>query len=520
MRVTPPATVEQAIEKIDELSSKLDALSRENKILREELQAYRLGRFGRLSERLDPGQLSFVEQGEPPEPPAEESAPPANERKKNRRKPGHGRGTFPEHLPREIIELEVPEEERICPCCGAAMRPIGEDVCERGHIVPAKLVVRRYVKKKYACSDGHGVTTAKAPSGVTDKCKYEASVYAHIVACKYTDHLPLHRLEGIFKRYGVHLPKQTMWDLVVTVDDLVARPILKQMKAELLTEPVLHADETPVTMRLEDGKGTRKSYVWGWRNLRGVGPSKVLIDFRMSRGRDGPVDFLGKWSGTLISDGYSGYDEVVRRNGLVRAGCLAHARRKLKNALDTGSKSATRALRPIQRLFWIERAVLRRAERDELGREELVELRRRVRGQRSRVVWKWLYREVDALLEKRSTLPKSKLGKALGYLGRQRKPLSTFLDDARIPMHNNDSERDLRHVAVGRKNWLVFGSERGGDVACRLYSLVLSCKQAGVDPEAYIEDVLNRVGTTPHSQIATLTPWGWKAAREAAPDQA
>ena len=341
MSVTPPATVEQAIERLealsnerDELSSKLDALSRENKILREELQAYRLARFGRQSERLEPGQLSFFEQGEPPAPPAEESAPPADKGKRKKRKPGHGRGIFPDHLPREIIELDVPEEERICPCCGAAMRPIGEDVCERGHIVPAKLVVRRYVKKKYACADGHGVTTAKAPSGVIDKGKYEASVYAHVVASKYTDHLPLHRLEGIFKRYGVHLPKQTMWDLLVTVDDLVAQPILEQMKAELLTEPVLHADETSVTMRLEGGKGTRKSYAWVWRNLTGVGPSKVLIDFRASRSRDGPLDFLGDWSGTLIADGYSGYDEVVRRNELVRAGCLAHARRKLKDALD------------------------------------------------------------------------------------------------------------------------------------------------------------------------------------------
>ena len=513
MFVAPPTTLEEAIEKLDEVSHDNDTLSRENKILREELQAYRLGLFGRRSERLEPGQLAFFEQGRAPEAPAEQTPPPAEPKKE--RKPGHGRAPFPEHLPREVIEIDVPEQERDCPCCGKAMRPIGEDVCERGHIVPARLVVRRYVKRKYACPDGHAVKTAQAPDGVIDKGKYEASVYAHVVASKYTDHLPLHRLEGIFKRHGVHLPKQTMWNLLVTVDELVAQPVLEQMKAELLLEPVLHADETPVTMRLEEGKGTRTAYAWGWRNLSGTGISKVLIDFRMSRGRDGPLDFLGDWSGTMIIDGYSGYDEVIRRNGIVRAGCLAHARRKVKNALDIGSKGALRALRPIQRLFWIERAVLKRAERDGLDREVFVELRGQVRERRSRVAWAWLYREVAALLEERGTLPKSKLGKALGYLDRQRDALATFLDDPRIPIHNNDAERDLRHLAVGRKNWLVFGSPRGGDVACRLYSLVLSCKQAGVDPEVYIEDVLGRVATTPHSEIASLTPWGWRAAREA-----
>ena len=519
-----PTTLEEAIEHLGEVAAQIDALSvtkealeRENKILREELLALRRGLFGRRSERLDPDQLALFELGEAPEAPGdaeEEDEPTTSRRKKKRR--GHGRAPFSEQLPREVIELDLPEDERACPCCGEAMQPIGEEVAERGHMIPAKIVVRRYVKKKYACPAGHAVKTAKTPEGVIDRAKYEASVYAHVATSKYADHLPLHRLEGIFKRHGVHLPKQTMWEMLVTVDELVAQPVLERMKDELLAEPVLHSDETPVTMRIEDGKGTRTGYAWAWRNLAGVGESKVLVEFRPSRSRDGPLDFLGDWSGTLISDGYAGYDEVVRQNRIVRAGCLAHARRKVKTALDTGSKAAARVLRPIQRLFWIERAVKRRAERLELDRDGLLELRRHVRATRSHAAWAWLYREVEALLASPSTLPKSKLGKALGYLDRQRDPLATFLGDPRIPIHNNDTERDLRHLAVGRKNWLVFGSPRGGQVACRLYSLMLSCKQAGVDPELYIEDLLAKVGTTPHSEIASLTPWGWKAARAAA----
>lgn len=167
----------------------------------------------------------------------------------------------------------------------------------------------------------------------------------------------------------------------------------------------------------------------------------------------------------------------------------------------------------MQRLFALERGITRRAERLELRHEQLVELRQRVRERRSTSVVALIHTRAEELSLLRSTLPQSKLGKALGYVQRQRAPLSTFLNDARIPIHNNDEERDLRHLALGRNNWLIFGSERGGHVACRLYSLILSCKQAGVDPEAYIEDVLGRVSTTKASEIAALTPWAWAAAR-------
>lgn len=488
-------------------------LARENKLLRAELQALRLGLFGRRSERLHPGQLGLIENGDAPAPDASE--PVANEtvKEKRQKRQGHGRTRFPEHLPREVIELDVPEDERSCPECGQAMSSIGEDTCERGHIVPARMVVKRYVKKKYACPSGHAVKTAEAPEGVIQGGKYEASVYAHVVTSKYMDHLPLHRLEGIFKRYGHPLPKQVMWDMLKRVDELVARPVLRQMKRELLQEEVLHSDETPVTMRQEGGKGTLTGYAWEWRSLRAIETPKVLLEFKTSRGRDGPIRFLEDWSGTLITDGYSGFDEVTRRNGIVRAGCWAHARRKVKKALDQGIRDAVDVMRPVQRLFWLERAIDRRVGRLGMDQAAHLALRQEIRAKRCVRVIERIYEMVDELLEKRSTLPKSLLGKALKYLSRQKRPLSVFLDDPRVPIHNNDTERDLRHLAVGRKNWLVFGSQRGGDVACRLYSLVLSCKQAGVDPETYIEDLLGRISTTPASEIASLMPWAWAEAR-------
>ncbi len=391
---------------------------------------------------------------------------------------------------------------------------MGDEITERGHMVPAKVVVRRYVKKKYACPDGHAVKTADAPAALIDRCKYEPSVYAHVTASKYCDHLPLHRLSGIFKRHGVHLPKQTMWDMLVKVDELVAQPMLKQMKGEVLESGVLHVDETPVPVRNEDGKGSRKGYIWAWRAPGGDDVDRSLVQFTLTRERHGPKRMLGKhWSGTLITDGYSGYDEVVRENGIVRAGCWAHARRKLNDALKVGSKDAARVLVHLQRLFWIERTMKKRVKSRGQKTEELVALRRDVRKRLSRRVIERVYSVAGEVEAKRSTLPKSKLGNALGYLFNQKGTLAVFLEDPRIEIHNNDAERDLRHVVVGRNNWMVFASPRGGEVASRLYSLVLSCKHAGIDPEAYIEDVLVRVSTTPAREIASLTPWAWAKAK-------
>jgi transposase len=248
-------------------------------------------------------------------------------------------------------------------------------------------------------------------------------------------------------------------------------------------------------------------------------PRKVLVRFELGKSRDGPKRMLGDWTGVLVTDGTNLHDDVARSNGIVRAGCMAHARRYFKKAFDVGTKEAALCLAPMKRLFWIERAVNRRADQLRLDLAARRELRARMRARRSAVTMRKLYETANLLAQEASTLPRGQLGKALAYLENQRKSLEVFLSDSRVPLSNNDSERDLRHVVKGRVNWLVFASQRGGEVACRLYSLMLSCRENGVDPQAYIEDVLTRVSMTPVSRIAELTPWGWAAARAAEASQ-
>lgn len=286
---------ERVLEQNQHFAQRIDALEREAKILREENALLKRLRFGRSSERIEPGQLSFFE-GQPA-PPLEPQPAPAP---KPKQAAGHGRAAFPKHLARTVIALELDEAERTC-SCGEVMAPIGVEVTERGRFVPAKLEVDRFERTKYACRHGHGVKTAELPDGVIDGGKYDASVYAHIAVAKYQDHLPLNRLESVFKRYGFKLPKQTMWDMLVRVDELVAQPVLAEMRRQLLAEDVLHADETSVALRLEDGQGSRDSWVFGWRSLREHAEPKALVEFRMGRGRDGPTRFLEAWSGTLVT---------------------------------------------------------------------------------------------------------------------------------------------------------------------------------------------------------------------------
>ena len=299
------------------------------------------------------------------------------------------------------------------------------------------------------------------------------------------------------------------------LDDVLARPILKQMHRELLEEDTLQADETTINVQAEGQKGTTRGILWAWRNVRGSPQQKVLAEFRDDRSARGPDSFLGDWSGTLLTDGYDGVNPVAVRNDIARAGCWSHARRKFRDSMKSNGKKASAILRPIQRLFWIERAITARPRATGLDLEALGELRLEVRDRRSRRVLKQIYELGFILDEDPKVTGKSLLQKAVTYLINQREGLTAMLRHGKIPIHNNDTERDLRHVVTGRKNWLLFGSARGGVVAGRLYSLVMSCKLNGVNVSEYIEDVLGRISTTPASEIAKLTPWGWSAERAA-----
>ncbi len=467
--------------------------------LKHQLALLRRHQFGRKSETIDPAQLllAFAQLGgevEPPPPPES----PADEPKRK----GHGRRPLPDALPRERLEHDLPPEGKCCGKCGAQLERIGEEVTEQLDYVPASLVVRQHVRIKYACkSCEETVVLAPLPPQPIEKGLPGAGLMAHVAVSKYADHLPLYRLEGILERQGVELSRSTLcgW---VQATGMLAEPIVKAMTREVLASKVIHTDDTPVRVqdRLRRGR-TRQGRLWVYRGDRDH--PYTVFDYTPNRKRDGPAAFLEGYKGYLQADAFSGYDGIYAGGDVVEVACWAHARRKYYDAQTTDPVRAEIALRFIGELYAVER------EAADLGSKE----RRALRQARSWPILErfraWLDAQVPAVL------PKSPMGGAIGYTFGQWTALTRYVDDGDLAIDNNPAERALRPIAVGRKNWLFVGSDAGGHCAAVLYSIMATCKRHGVDPFAYLRDVLERVATHPSSGIAALFPHNWKAAHQA-----
>jgi len=498
-----PALLQQMI--LDLLGT-LDDHKRQIDQLKHQLAQLRRHQFGRRSEKIDTGQLLLAfAQLQQAEAQAKAAQRVANSRPATppREKPnGHGRRALPEDLPRERIAYPLPEQERICPDCGQVRDKMGEEVTEQLDYVPASFVVRQHVRIKYACKQCQAnVVTSRMPAQPIEKGIPGPGLLAHVLVSKYADHLPLHRQESIFRRHGIDLSRSTLCDWVGGCADLL-EPLVKAMKAELVLSHVIQTDDTPVPVLDATRVGTREGRLWVY-----VGDADhpyTLFDYTPTRKRDGPAAYLAPYQGYLQADAYAGYDGIYAGGEVTEVGCWAHARRKSFDARTSDSRRAHVALAYIQQLYKVEDkargldADARHAMRQEQSRPILVEF-----GQ-------WLE------AEQMTVLPKSPMGEAIGYARRQWAALNRYLDDGRLEIDNNAAERALRAIAIGRKNWLFAGSDEGGRRAAIIYSLIGTCKRHGVEPFAYLRDVLERVSTHPQSGIAALLPHHWQAAQDLA----
>jgi hypothetical protein len=359
------------------------------------------------------------------------------------------------------------------------------------------MFVREHVRVKYACrSCEEGVVLGDLPPRPIEKGRPGPGLLAQVVTSKYGDHLPLHRQEGIFARHGVSIARSTMCDWIRDVASLLS-PIVRRMRDEILSTNLVMTDDTPV--RVQTGlRKTKQAAIWAYLSpeLR-----EVVFDFTMSRARDGPERFLGDYRGYLQADAYSGYDRIFARGEVTEVGCWAHARRKFYDSMETSPAEASAVLAGIRRLY----AVEARAKEEGLGPDAVWSLRCRESLPILQAIREYLE------MQKISALPQSPFGKAVTYALNQWEALVRYVGDGRLPIDNNAAERALRAVAIGRKNWLFAGSPAGGERAATLYSLVSSCRLAGIDPFFYLKDVITRVSTHPASRIDELTPRGWAA---------
>jgi transposase len=333
--------------------------------------------------------------------------------------------------------------------------------------------------------------------------KASAALLAHIVTSKYADHLPLYRQEKMLARSGITLVRQTLCDWIAGVAELV-EPLVSVIEAHVLGSGYVRADETPIRMLGTGKKGkSHQGYVWAY-----LGGGAVFYRATRSRAREGPAregpgGVLEDFRGVLQSDGYVGYDKIGAEGAIVYAGCMAHARRKFHEALGNDPAAAAMVLGLMQRLYVIE------AEARKAGLSP--EATRALRQQESALVMGQLHTLLGKIKDR--ALPSSQIGEAVSYALSQWERLRVFLEHGHVGIDNNPVENVVRGIAVGRKNWLFAGSPAGAERGATMYTLIESAKIAGIDPLAYLTDVIARLPGTPISRVAELTPQAWAAAR-------
>jgi len=453
-------------------------------------------------------QLAALQAGLPETP-----KPPKAPRTKPRRQP------LPEHL--ERVEHRHEPEDTACPtpACGQPMQRVGEDVSEKLDIIPAKFFVHRHIYGKWACrccsQRGEGrLHQEPAEPDVVDGGIPASGLVAHTLISRFVDHLPYYRIEDVHARAGVHTPRSTLssWG---GAGGAALEPLGDALQRFVLGAPVLHVDETTVPL-LDPGRGkTKTAYIWAYARGEFDAQQAVVYEFCTGRGAQFPLAFLGgqgppqarpAWAGTLVRDQYAGYDAVLDARvfpGRTAAGCVAHARRKFEELTKPGAGASAVALEAMQRLarvYHVEAHLKGMTAEDRLdGRQRL-----------SRPLWEELH---TWLRLERSRVPDgSRIAQAIDYSLNHWPALTRHLHDGAVPIDNNLIERQIKPWKLGAKNWLFIGSELAGQRAAVVMSLVQSAKLNGLEPWAYLRDVLARIHSHPSQRIDELLPHRWRPA--------
>jgi len=408
-----------------------------------------------------------------------------------------------EHLPATRHVHDLSEQEKPCTCCGKMRQPIGQDVSWQVEYVPGHFERIEHVRLKYACkhceanADSPQITLADKPTQPIDKGMAGPGLLAFVVTSKFSDYLPLYRLENIFERNGLEIARSTQCIWCRDVAELL-EPLYRRMKQRILASHLICTDDTIMPMQAPDK--TAKARMWVY--IGDDANPYNLFDFTLGRGRDGPMSFLRGYQQKLVADGYGGYDGVVVGNDITRAGCWAHARRKFVDAEKAHPQIAAEAVGLIKRLYAIE----------ERGKPMSIDQRTALRKIESAPILSTLKDKLHGWRD--HLLPKHPMSQAVGYTLNQWAELNVFASDGCVPIDNNISEREMKRVVLNRKNSLFVGNPRGGHTAAILSSFTATAKRHDIDPQHYLTQLLTNLPATPISQLDQWLPDVWKANQE------
>lgn len=493
--------VKQLLETIGSLNGRVTDLQQQVEQLVRRL-------YGRSSEKWDPNQVvmdellaGVLDQGPVKVPPV--ASAPVTVGAHTRQSTPHGRSLFPETIKHEEIVIPVPEAERVCPVTGLERPVIGYEETKKLDYRPPELVVKVYKREKrgsVAKAEEVGVVTAPPPEGPVPKGKLDNGLLAHLVVSKFVDHLPLYRQEKIMGRWGVALTRQTMADNLLAAAEPL-RGLAALVAAKVLASHTVHHDDTPVDMQTEGLHNThhiKEARLWVATVPVRDGPW-THFEFTTSREGRHVEAFFKNYRGNVMSDDFAGYGRLVPE-WVQRLACMAHARRKFFEAKDSKPAEAAEMLERIRLLYKLEASVdadpqhdpQRLRMRQELALPQLLAMKERLDA--------WAV----------SILPKSPLGKAVGYAINNWSRLVRYTEDPRFPIDNNAAEQAIRPVALGRNNWLFMGSEAGGRAAATYMTLLATCKRAGVNPFDYFQDIFGRIMSHSTHKLEELLPDKWR----------
>jgi transposase len=492
---------EDYLQMLKERDEKIALLEQENAVLRQKIDLLVRRVFGSSSEKLDPKQLELLLSGQGES--GKECASSEKEEAFDKlvapipRAPSKSRRERAQGIPENLCTVEETIEPEAVKAAPQEWRRIGEEISEQLDYEPARFFRRRLIRPKYVNRKEVDLApiAAPLPPSLQERCTAAPGLLAQIVVAKYCDHLPLYRQEYIYSsRHGIWIPRQTMARWV----DLVAfwlTPIYRHICAEVTGGGYVQVDETPVRY-LEPGNGkTKIGYLWVCNRPK-VGVAFYWETSRAAQCIDNiiPVDFAG----VLQCDAYAAYGSFAKRRPVKLAGCLAHVRRKFFEAKDQAPKIAGWVLRQIQLLYEIE---------DGLRKERAGPKKRQaVRASQSAMIHRRLHRCLIRLKTGRRYLPRSLMGKAIGYALDNWQALEVYLEDGRVEIDNNLVENSIRPTAVGKRNWLFFGDAEAGQRSAVIYTIIENCRRLDLDPYGYLCYVLTELPNLTNRQIAEVTP--------------